>query len=103
MTRSELIQRLYATLEQNKRLSKISETDVSNITKALFDAIAQSVSAGRRVEIRDFGGFSLSYVKPRTGRNPKTGESVQVPAKYIPHFKMGKELRERVDQNHKKS
>ncbi len=64
--------------------------------------MAKAISTGRRVEIRDFGGFSLSYVKPRTGRNPKTGESVQVPAKYVPRFKMGKELRERVDQNYKK-
>lgn len=99
MIRSELILRLHQTLAQSKKFNKLSEEDVAKATKALFDAISQSVSTGRRVEIRGFGGFSLSHQKPRTGRNPKTGESVQVPAKYVPYFKPGQELRERVNQN----
>ena len=52
---------------------------------------------GRRIEIRGFGSFALNYRPPRLGRNPKSGDEVQVPAKYVPHFKAGKELRERVD------
>lgn len=103
MTRSELILRLHKTLEQNKKFSKLSEGDVAKATQALFGNIAKAVSTGRRVEIRGFGGFSLSHQKPRTGRNPKTGESVQVPAKYVPHFKAGQELRERVDKGLKKT
>jgi hypothetical protein len=59
--------------------------------------MAKSLSQGQRIEIRGFGSFGLNYRPPRTGRNPKSGERVQVPAKYVPHFKAGKELRERVD------
>ncbi|MBX9965254.1 MAG: HU family DNA-binding protein, partial [Burkholderiales bacterium] len=62
-------------------------------------AMAKSLSQGQRIEIRGFGSFGLNYRPPRTGRNPKSGEKVQVPAKYVPHFKAGKELRERVDFN----
>ena len=63
----------------------------------ILDAMAQALLAGNRIEIRGFGSFGLNYRPPRTGRNPKSGEKVQVPAKYVPHFKAGKELRERVD------
>ena len=56
-----------------------------------------ALARGGRIEIRGFGSFALNYRPPRTGRNPKSGEKVQVPAKYVPHFKAGKELRERVD------
>lgn len=65
----------------------------------ILGAIAAALAAGNRVEIRGFGSFSLNYRLPRTGRNPKTGEKVAVPGKYVPHFKAGKELRERVEQN----
>ena len=63
----------------------------------ILDAMAKSLAQGQRIEIRGFGSFGLNYRPPRTGRNPKSGEKVQVPAKYVPHFKAGKELRERVD------
>ena len=59
--------------------------------------MANSLETGDRIEIRGFGSFSLHYRAPRIGRNPKTGESVELEGKYVPHFKPGKELRERVD------
>jgi len=65
--------------------------------KTILDALAKNLSRGERIEIRGFGSFSLSYRPARLGRNPKSGERVQVPAKYVPHFKAGKELRDRVD------
>ena len=63
----------------------------------ILDAMAESLAKGERIEIRGFGSFGLNYRPPRTGRNPKSGERVQVPEKHVPHFKAGKELRERVD------
>jgi integration host factor subunit beta len=56
-----------------------------------------SLVKGRRIEIRGFGSFQINYRPPRTGRNPKSGQTVQVPEKFVPHFKAGRELRERVD------
>ena len=64
----------------------------------ILAAIAESLSAGNRVEIRGFGSFALNYRPPRIGRNPKTGVKVAVSGKHVPHFKAGKELRELVDQ-----
>lgn len=93
MTRSELIERIAELHPQ--LLLKDAEFSV----KAILDAMSAILSKDGRVEIRDFGSFSLNYKPPRKGRNPKTGEGVKVPAKYVPHFKVGKELRERVDQN----
>ena len=58
-----------------------------------------SLVKGRRIEIRGFGSFQINYRPPRTGRNPKSGQTVQVPEKFVPHFKAGRELRERVDSN----
>jgi integration host factor subunit beta len=63
----------------------------------MLETMTQSLAEGGRVEIRGFGSFALNYRPPRTGRNPKSGEKVHVPAKYVPHFKAGKELRSRVD------
>lgn len=65
--------------------------------KVILDALSNALSKGGRIEIRGFGSFALNYRPPRTGRNPKMGSKVSVPAKYMPHFKAGKELRERVD------
>jgi integration host factor subunit beta len=65
--------------------------------KTILDALARNLSRGERIEIRGFGSFSLSFRPARLGRNPKSGEKVQVPAKHVPHFKAGKELRDRVD------
>ena len=91
MTKSELIELISA--KQNHLPAKDVELAVKQILEIMSDALAQ----GQRIEIRGFGSFGLNYRPPRTGRNPKSGEKVQVPAKYVPHFKAGKELRERVD------
>ncbi len=91
MTRSELI----STLANRFPQLVLKDIDVS--VKEILDKISDTLVAGHRVEIRGFGTFSLNFRPPRTGRNPKTGAQVAVPAKYSPHFKAGKELRERVD------
>ena len=61
--------------------------------------MSQTLAMGERIEIRGFGSFSLHYREPRLGRNPKTGETVQLAGKYVPHFKPGKEMRERVNES----
>ncbi len=93
MTRSELI----AALAQ--RFPQLVQKDAEMAVAEILGAIASALAAGNRVEIRGFGSFSLNYRPPRTGRNPKTGEKVAVPGKYVPYFKAGKELRERVEQH----
>jgi integration host factor subunit beta len=92
MTKSELIARLA------ERFPQLVAKDADMSVKMILDAMTEALAIGDRIEIRGFGSFSLNYRPPRTGRNPKTGSKVQVPAKYVPHFKAGKELRERVDQ-----
>jgi integration host factor subunit beta len=72
--------------------------DADMSVKMILDALSETLAKGDRIEIRGFGSFSLNYRPPRLGRNPKSGVKVEVPAKYVPHFKAGKELRERVDQ-----
>lgn len=72
----------------------VKDTDIA--VKEILDAIGQSLANGGRVEIRSFGSFGLNYRPARTGRNPKSGETVSVAAKYVPHFKAGKEMRERI-------
>ena len=91
MTKSELIEQL---AEQHPQLPI---KDVEAAVKSIIDNMAECLSTGDRIEIRGFGSFSLHYRAPRVGRNPKSGESVELDAKYVPHFKPGKELRERVD------
>jgi len=91
MTKSELIARL------NAKFSRYDSLDCQSSVVAILDAISQSLSDGSRVEIRGFGSFSLNYRPPRKGRNPKTGHGVDVPEKYVPHFRAGKELRARVN------
>lgn len=91
MTRSDLIQQL--ALSQPQLTSK----DVELAVRTILDAISRTMAKGERVEIRGFGSFGINYRPARKGRNPKTGVTVLVPAKYAPHFKPGKELRERVD------
>ncbi|HEV2264094.1 MAG TPA: integration host factor subunit beta [Stellaceae bacterium] len=91
MTKSELIQRL---AERNPHLY---QRDVERIVSTVFDEIAAALSRGDRVELRGFGAFSVKRRGARTGRNPRTGESVQVGEKHIPFFKTGKELRERLN------
>jgi integration host factor subunit beta len=91
MTKSELIARL------SSKLSHYSSVDCQEAVSAILESIGQSLSNGARVEIRGFGSFSLNYRPPRKGRNPKTGHGVDVPEKYVPHFRAGKELRARVN------
>lgn len=91
MTKSELIESLAA---QQRHLAV---PDVEMAVKAILEQMSESLADGNRIEVRGFGSFSLHYRPPRLGRNPKTGESVALPAKHVPHFKPGKELRERVD------
>ncbi|MDD2722308.1 MAG: integration host factor subunit beta [Gallionella sp.] len=90
MNRSDLITRL-AEL-QPQLLAKDAELAV----KVILDAMSTTLSRGGRIEIRGFGSFGLNYRPPRQGRNPKSGDNLKVPAKYVSHFKSGKELRERV-------
>jgi len=92
MTKSELIQRL---VERNPHLY---QRDVERIVSTVFDEIAAALSRGDRVELRGFGAFSVKRRGARMGRNPRTGESVQVGEKHIPFFKTGKELRERLNE-----
>ena len=92
MTKSKLINILAA------RFSQLVHKDAELSVKTILDAMSQSLKKNNRIEIRGFGSFSLNYRPPRIGRNPKTGEKVNVPEKYVPHFKAGKELRIRVDK-----
>ena len=93
MTKSELIEKL--TVSQ----SQLTAKDMELAVKMILDQMADSLARGERIEIRGFGSFSLHYRAPRMGRNPKTGDPVSLPGKYVPHFKPGKELRERVNQS----
>jgi integration host factor subunit beta len=92
MTKSELIERLTV------RFPQLGAKDADFAVKMILDEMAACLSRGQRIEIRGFGSFGLNYRPPRVGRNPKSGDKVMVPEKYVPHFKAGKELRERVDQ-----
>jgi integration host factor subunit beta len=91
MTKSQLIANLAA------RHTQLVAKDAELAVKMILDTMAHSLADGPRIEIRGFGSFALNYRPPRVGRNPKSGEKVHVPAKHVPHFKAGKELRERVD------
>ncbi len=91
MTKSELIEVL-ARQQPNLALK-----DVESAVKCIIEKMNQALSSGERIEIRGFGSFSLHLRPARLGRNPKTGESVSLSKKYVPHFKPGKELRDRVD------
>jgi integration host factor subunit beta len=91
MTKSELIVQLA------ERYPQLVVRDAEFAVKTILDAMATTLARGHRIEIRGFGSFALSTRPPRVGRNPKSGEQVMVPGKRVPHFKPGKELRERVD------
>ena len=91
MTTSELIARLA------ERFPQLVAKDADYAVKMMLDALTAALVRSDRIEIRGFGSFALNYRPPRIGRNPKSGDKVQVPEKYVPHFKAGKELRERVD------
>ncbi|MGK2946880.1 MAG: integration host factor subunit beta [Candidatus Malihini olakiniferum] len=91
MTKSELIERLAG--QQPHIPAKV----VEDVVKEMLEQIAATLAAGDRIEIRGFGSFSLHYRASRVGRNPKTGEKVELEGKYVPHFKPGKEMRDRTN------
>ena len=91
MTRNEIIQNLSLSFPQ------FPLKDIDLTIRVILDKLSHTLTQGGRVEIRGFGSFALNHRPPRKGRNPKTGTTVMIPAKYVPHFKPGKELRERVD------
>lgn len=93
LTRSELIERLAA------RQSLLTAKDVELAVKVMIEQLSETLAGGERIEIRGFGSFSLHHRAPRLGRNPKTGESVALEARSTPHFKPGKELRDRVNDS----
>lgn len=91
MTKSELIARLA------ENYSQLVAKDAESAVKTILDAMTNALANGQRIEIRGFGSFALNVRPPRIGRNPKSGDKVMVQEKRVPHFKPGKELRERVD------
>ena len=91
MTKSELIEKIASVQSQ------LSPKDVELAVKMMLDQMTDALADGDRIEIRGFGSFSLHYRSARLGRNPKTGEKVELSGKFVPHFKPGKELRERVN------
>ncbi len=91
MIKSELVQRL---AEQNPHLY---QRDVENIVNAILDEVSGALMRGDRVELRGFGAFSVKNRPARTGRNPRTGQKVEVDEKFVPFFKTGKEMRERLN------
>ena len=94
MTKSELIEAL------SKKQPQLASKDIELAVKTILEYMSSSLSNGERIEIRGFGSFSLHFRPARSGRNPKSGEPVALPAKYVPHFKPGKELRERVNNKY---
>ena len=91
MTKSDLIERVAA------RLPHISKKDTEIVVNTIFDSMTEALRRSDRIEIRGFGSFQVKVREAREGRNPKTGEEVQIPAKQTPFFKVGKELKERID------
>lgn len=92
MTRSDLVEALAS------RFGQLTQRDTEVAVKAILDAMGDALVKGHRIEIRGFGSFSVNRRSPRVGRNPRSGESVLIPEKRVPHFKPGKALREQVDQ-----
>ena len=93
MTKFDLIERL------SSKYQHLSAKDVEVAIREILEQMAITLQGGDRIEIRGFGSFSLHYRAPRVGRNPKTGEKVELLGKSVPHFKPGKELRERVNES----
>ncbi|SFR49846.1 integration host factor subunit beta [Thiomicrospira sp. ALE5] len=93
MTKSELIELI------SRKQTQLTHNDVELAVNQIVDVMIAAMAAGERIEIRGFGSFSLHHRQARLGRNPKTGETVALPEKRVPHFKPGKELRERVDES----
>ena len=98
MTKSELIERIVAAQTQQSG-SQLTSKDVELAVKTMLEQMSLTLASGERIEIRGFGSFSLHYRAPRIGRNPKTGEPVGLAGKHVPHFKPGKDLRDRVNSS----
>ena len=96
MTKSELIE-LIARSQQH-----LAQRDVELAVKTLLEHMSEALANGERIEVRGFGSFSVHHRPPRIGRNPKTGEPVSLPGKHVPHFKPGKQMRERVDEGRRR-
>ena len=92
MTKNQLISRTQA------KFKIYPQKDIALAVQTILDSMVGALRKNERIEIRGFGSFSLNYRPPRVGRNPKSGDKVSVPEKWVPHFKAGKELRERVDR-----
>jgi integration host factor subunit beta len=92
MTKSDLIERVAA------RMDHISKKDTELVVNTIFDSMTDALRTNDRIEIRGFGSFQVKVREAREGRNPKTGDEVRIPAKRTPFFKVGKELKERIDQ-----
>lgn len=93
MTKSELIEKISLSQDQ------LPPRDVEQAVRMILERMASTLINNQRIEIRGFGSFSLRYRAPRVGRNPKTGDSVALTGKYVPHFKPGKDLRDRVNDS----
>lgn len=93
MTKSELIEKIAAQQDQ------LPPKDVELAVKMILEKMTQALVHNQRIEVRGFGSFSLHFRAPRVGRNPKTGDAVELSGKYVPYFKPGKDLRERVNQS----
>ena len=91
MIRSELVQKI---ANENQHLF---QREIEQIVTVIFDEIIEALSRGERVELRGFGAFTVKHRPPRSGRNPRTGTTVKVDEKFVPFFKTGKELRERLN------
>ena len=92
MTKRELVEKLA------ERTKNLSQKDAELVVNTIFEAMTEALASGDRIEIRGFGSFQVKQRRAREGRNPRTGEKVSVKAKKVPFFKVGKELRERVDR-----
>lgn len=93
LTKSELIEIIA------RKQPHLAHKDVEMAVKTIVEEMSNALAGGERIEVRGFGSFSLHFRPPRVGRNPKTGESVALPGKYVPHFKPGKELRDSVNES----
>ena len=93
ITKSELIDKI------SQKQKHLQQKDIELSVKSVIEQMSTALASGERIEIRGFGSFSLHFRPPRLGRNPKTGEAVSLTGKYVPHFKPGKELRERVNKS----
>ena len=93
MTKSELVEKVA------RKVKNFSKKDIEVICDIIFNSMTETLKAGDKVEIRGFGSFKVKERNPRQGRNPKTGDTIDIPFKKVPFFKAGKELRERVDSD----